>query len=44
MKIAFAVIIPNLSKSSGNNINHNIGRRILDTYFEGKESENKEED
>lgn len=42
-EIAFAVIIPNLSKSSGNNINHNIGRRILDTYFEGKESENKEE-
>lgn len=43
-EIAFAVIIPNLSKSAGNNINHNIGRRILDTYFEGKESENKEED
>jgi cell division protein FtsI/penicillin-binding protein 2 len=42
-EIAFAVIIPNLGKKSGNNINHAIGRGIMDTYFGMKEKGNEEE-
>jgi len=33
-EIAFAVIVPNLSKSGGNAINHKIGRGLMDAYFE----------
>lgn len=40
-EVAFAVIIPNLSKVKGQNINHAIGTRILDTYFELKEERNE---
>ncbi|HLR80661.1 MAG TPA: penicillin-binding protein 2 [Bacillota bacterium] len=36
-EIAFAVIVPNLGKGTGNGINHKIGTGILDTYFEMKE-------
>lgn len=39
-EIAFAVIIPNLGKNSGNGINHKIGRGIMDTYFNMKEEDN----
>src|SRR5699024_9117822 len=35
-EIAFAVIVPNLGKGTGNGINHKIGTGILDTYFEMK--------
>lgn len=36
-EIAFAIIVPNLGKGTGNGINHKIGIGILDTYFEMKE-------
>lgn len=36
-EVAFAVIVPQLGKRSGNEINHKIGRGLLDTYFELKE-------
>lgn len=36
-EIAFAVLVPNLGKSKGQSINHNIGTKIMDTYFELKE-------
>ncbi|HLQ74059.1 MAG TPA: penicillin-binding protein 2 [Bacillota bacterium] len=42
-EIAFAVIVPNLSKNGGRNINHNIGTGILDAYFDIKEKRAKEE-
>lgn len=36
-EVAFAVIVPQLGKNNGNQINHKIGRGLLDTYFELKE-------
>lgn len=41
-EVAFAVIVPNLGKRTGNQINHKIGRGLLDTYFELKEKREKE--
>lgn len=43
-EVAFAVIVPNLSKSRGNAINHKIGTGILDAYFDMKKSSTKKED
>ena len=43
-EVAFAVIVPQLGKRSGNQINHKIGRGLLDTYFELKEKRNTEKD
>ncbi len=42
-EIAFAVIVPQLGKNTGNQINHKIGRGLMDTYFELKEKRDKEE-
>lgn len=43
-EIAFAVIVPNLSKNSGNGVNHAIGRGIMDAYFDIKKDQEAEED
>ncbi|MFD2133557.1 peptidoglycan D,D-transpeptidase FtsI family protein [Pseudogracilibacillus auburnensis] len=37
-EVAFAVIVPQLTKKSGADINHKIGRQLLDTYFKLKEN------
>ncbi|MCP8616873.1 peptidoglycan D,D-transpeptidase FtsI family protein [Salirhabdus salicampi] len=36
-EVSFAIVVPNLGQEAGNSINHKIGKRILDTYFELKE-------
>ncbi|HLQ95799.1 MAG TPA: penicillin-binding protein 2 [Pseudogracilibacillus sp.] len=41
-EIAFAVLIPNLDKSKGDDINHKIGRQIMDAYFD--KDDDKDED
>ncbi|MEI3611701.1 peptidoglycan D,D-transpeptidase FtsI family protein [Pseudogracilibacillus sp. SO30301A] len=41
-EVAFAVIVPQLGKNTGNQINHKIGRGLLDTYFELKEKRSSE--
>lgn len=42
-EIAFAVIVPHLGKNNGNGVNHAIGKRLMDAYFEkGKEKEEEE--
>ncbi len=43
-EVAFAVIVPQLGKNTGNQINHKIGRGLLDTYFELKEKRASEKD
>lgn len=42
-EVAFAIIVPNLSKNRGNQINHKIGRELLDTYFDMQKKDDKEE-
>lgn len=42
-EIAFAVMIPNLGKNTGKNINHHIGTGIMDSYFDLKEKRAKED-
>src|SRR5699024_6411003 len=38
LEVAFAVIVPHLGKARGQHpINHEIGKGLLDTYFEMKE-------
>nr|WP_227994970.1 penicillin-binding protein 2 [Oceanobacillus sp. CFH 90083] len=41
-EVAFAVVVPNVGISEGNQINLRIGERILDTYFEIKEEHDEE--
>lgn len=42
-EVAFAVIVPNLGKVQGQHpINHTIGTRILDTYFQLKEERDQD--
>lgn len=41
-EIAFAVVVPNLGNRSGDAINHRIGTRLMDTYFELKKERDQE--
>lgn len=41
-EVAFAVVVPQLNKRSGGDINHRIGRGLLDEYFKLKEKRLKE--
>ena len=43
-EVAFAVIVPHLSKSRGDGINHKIGTGLLDMYFDQKKDETKDDD
>src|SRR5699024_7905482 len=43
-EVAFAVIVPNLSKNRGNQINHKIARELSDTYFDMQKKPNKDEE
>lgn len=43
-EVAFAVLVPNLSKRRGQAINHVIGTGILDAYFDMKKERPKEDD
>lgn len=44
-EVAFAVIVPNLSKSRGNGINHKIGTGLLDLHFDMKKAgQNEDQD
>src|SRR5699024_12084842 len=38
-EIAFAVLVPYLNEKSKSTINHNIGRKIMDLYFEEQEED-----
>lgn len=42
-EIAFAVIVPNLSSSKGDSVNHKIGTGMLDLYFDKKKEDNDED-
>lgn len=43
-EVAFAIIVPNIGKNSGDQVNHKIGKRIMDAYFDSKENENEDEE
>lgn len=43
-EVAFAVIVPNLSSSRGDSINHKIGTGLLDLYFDMKEDNEEDEE
>src|SRR5699024_106106 len=42
-EVAFAVLIPNLDKGKGDDINHKIGRQIMDAYFDKEDDDDDEE-
>ncbi|MBU5265919.1 peptidoglycan D,D-transpeptidase FtsI family protein [Virgibacillus proomii] len=41
-EVAFAIMVPNTSPSRGNAINHKIGTKIMDTYFDLKKERSEE--
>jgi penicillin-binding protein A len=41
-EVAFAIMVPNTSPSRGSGINHKIGSRIMDTYFDLKKERSEE--
>lgn len=41
-EVAFAVLIPNLSKGKGDDINHKIGRQIMDAYFDKEDNDDED--
>lgn len=43
-EVAFAVIVPNLSKRTGGDVNHRIGTKLLDAYFDLKANRGKQAD
>ncbi|GAA0490463.1 penicillin-binding protein 2A [Salinibacillus aidingensis] len=38
-EVAFAIVVPQVGRSAGEGINRNIGKRILDAYFQQQENE-----